>query len=385
MKNFVYTNPTRILFGKGQITALARQVPESAKVLLTYGGGSIKANGVYDQVMTALRGRAVAEFGGIEPNPTYETMMRAAAVARAAGSDFILAVGGGSVIDGSKFLAAALKYDGPEPWGLVTGAAKVKGAVPLGVVLTLPATGSESNCGAVITHKGLGAKLPFGHPALYPAFAVLDPEATRSLPPRQVANGVGDAFVHVVEQYLTVPAGGMVQDAYAEGLLKTLVAVGPKTLADPGDMEARVNLMWAANQALNGLISVGVPQDWATHMIGHELTALYGVDHARSLSIVLPAMMKVRRAEKRAKLRQYAANVWNLAAGTEDARIDAAIERTEAFFRSLGLPVRLADAKLGAAAVPEVLANLEAHGMTALGEDGGVTLAVSQMVLEAAL
>jgi NADP-dependent alcohol dehydrogenase len=385
MKNFVYTNPTRILFGKGQITALARQVPESAKVLFTYGGGSIKANGVYDQVMTALRGRAVAEFGGIEPNPTYETMMRAAAVARAAGSDFILAVGGGSVIDGSKFLAAALKYDGPEPWGLVTGAAKVKGAVPLGVVLTLPATGSESNCGAVITHKGLGAKLPFGHPALYPAFAVLDPEATRSLPPRQVANGVGDAFVHVVEQYLTVPAGGLVQDAYAEGLLKTLVAVGPKTLADPGDMEARANLMWAANQALNGLISVGVPQDWATHMIGHELTALYGVDHARSLSIVLPAMMKVRRAEKRAKLRQYAANVWNLAAGTEDARIDAAIERTEAFFRSLGLPVRFADAKLGAAAVPEVLANLEAHGMTALGEDGGVTLAVSQKVLEAAL
>ncbi len=384
MKNFVYANPTRILFGKGQIAALAKQVPESAKVLLTYGGGSIKANGVHAQVMAALAGRAVTEFGGIEPNPTYETMMRAASAARGAGADFILAVGGGSVIDGSKFLAAALKHDGADPWDLVTGAARIRGALPLGVVLTLPATGSESNCGAVVTHKGQGAKLAFGHPALYPAFAVLDPEATRSLPPRQVANGVGDAFVHVVEQYLTVPAGGMVQDAFAEGLLRTLVAVGPKTLADADDMEARANLMWAANQALNGLISVGVPQDWSTHMIGHELTALYGVDHARSLSIVLPAMLKVRRAEKRAKLVQYAANVWCLFDGTEDQRIDAAIERTESFFRSLGLPVRLAEVGLGGEAVPAVRANLEAHGMTALGEDRGVTPAVAEKVLAAA-
>ncbi len=237
----------------------------------------------------------------------------------------------------------------------------------------------------MVTHKGQGAKLALGHPALFPAFAVLDPEATRSLPPRQVANGVADAFVHVAEQYLTVPAGGMVQDAFAEGLMRTLIAVGPKTLADAADMDARANLMWAANQALNGLISVGVPQDWATHMIGHELTALYGVDHARSLSIVLPAMLKVRRGAKRAKLAQYAANVWGLVDGAEDARIDAAIEKTEGFFRALGLPVRLSDADLGQAAVAAVRANLEAHGMTALGEDRGVTPEVAEAVLSAAL
>ncbi len=385
MKTFSYVNPTRILFGKGQIAAIGKQIPESARVLVTHGGGSIKANGVHDQVMAALKGRAVAEFGGIERNPSYETMMRVAEAARAHAADFILAVGGGSVIDGSKFLAAALKYDGAEPWDLVTGKARIKGAVSLGVVLTLPATGSESNCGAVITHKGLGAKLPFGHPSVFPVFAVLDPEATRTLPARQVANGVADAFVHVVEQYLTVSAQGMVQDAYAEALLRTLVAVGPVTLADPDDMEARANLMWAANQALNGLISVGVPQDWATHMIGHELTALYGVDHARSLTIVLPAMLRVRRQAKRAKLLQYAANVWHLCDGAEDARIDAAIERTEAFFRSLGLPVRLSDARLGAEAVTAVCANLVAHGMTALGEDQTVTPDVAKQVLTAAL
>ncbi|MGE4527291.1 MAG: iron-containing alcohol dehydrogenase [Rhodospirillaceae bacterium] len=385
MKPFSYANPTRILFGEGQIAAIAKQIPESARVLVTYGGGSIKANGVYDQVMAALAGRAVAEFGGIEPNPRYETMMRAAETARAEKSDFILAVGGGSVIDGSKFLAAALKYEGAKPWDLVTGAAKIKGALPLGVVLTLPATGSESNCGAVVTNQAEGAKLAFGHPALYPAFAVLDPEATRSLPPRQVANGVADAFVHVMEQYLTRPADGMVQDAYAEGLLRTLIAVGPKTLADPADKAARANLMWAANQALNGLIAVGVPQDWATHMIGHELTALYGVDHARSLTIVLPAMMRVRAAAKRAKLLQYAERVWDLRDGPEDARIGIAIERTEAFFRSLGLPVRLADARLAPEAVPAVVANLKAHGMTALGEDRAVTPDVAEQVLAAAV
>ncbi|MBN2752009.1 MAG: iron-containing alcohol dehydrogenase [Rhodospirillaceae bacterium] len=385
MKSFSYINPTRILFGKGQIAAISKHIPESARVLVTYGGGSIKANGVYDQVMAALTGRSVMEFGGIEPNPRYETMMRAADVARAGKADFILAVGGGSVIDGSKFLAVALPYDGPDPWDLVTGKAKIRGAMSLGAVLTLPATGSESNCGAVITHQGLGAKVPFGHPSVYPVFAVLDPEATRSLPSRQVANGVADAFVHVMEQYLTVPAAGMVQDAYAEALLKTLIAVGPKTLADPDDMDARANLMWAANQALNGLISVGVPQDWSTHMIGHELTALYGLDHARSLTIVLPAMMRVRQEAKRAKLLQYAEHVWGVRGGAEDTRIGAAIERTEAFFRSLCLPVRLSDVHLKADVVAAVEANLIAHGMTALGEDKAVTPDVAKQVLTAAL
>jgi NADP-dependent alcohol dehydrogenase len=384
MKSFSYANPTRILFGAGQIAAIAKHIPESARVLLTYGGGSIKANGVYDQVIAALGKRQVVEFGGIEPNPSYETMMQAAAVARAHKSDFILAVGGGSVVDGSKFLAVALKHDGPEAWDLVTGKAKVKGAVPLGAILTLPATGSESNSGAVITNKTLGAKLALMHPSMYPVFAVLDPETTRSLPPRQIANGVADAFVHVIEQYLTQPADGMVQDAYAEALLRTLVALGPKTLANPDDMDARANLMWAANQALNGLISVGVPQDWATHMIGHELTALYGVDHARSLTIVLPALLRVRRAAKRAKLLQYAERVWDIREGSEDARIEAAIARTEAFFTELGLPIRLAQAEIAPDAAEKVCANLVAHGMTALGEDQGVTPDVAARILSLA-
>lgn len=384
MQKFTYANPTRILFGAGQIAAIAGEIPAAARVLVTYGGGSIKANGVYDQVTAALAGRAVAEFGGIEPNPTCETMMKAAEVARAEGSDFILAVGGGSVADGSKFLAAALESDAADPWDLVTGKAKITGAVPLGVVLTLPATGSESNCAAVITHKGRGAKLAFVHPAVFPAFAVLDPETTRSLPPRQVANGVADAFVHVIEQYLTRPAGGMVQDAYAEALLRTLIAVGPKTLADPADADARANLMWAANQALNGLIAVGVPQDWSTHMIGHELTALYGIDHARSLTIVLPSLMRVRLAAKRDKLAQYAAEVWGLRDGPADARIESAILKTEAFFRALGMPVRLADGRIGKDAADKVAANLEAHGLTALGEDEGVTPEIARKVLIAA-
>lgn len=381
MKSFSYANPTRILFGAGQIAAIAKQIPEAARVLVTYGGGSIKANGVYDQVMAALKGRQIAEFGGIEPNPSYETMMKAAEVARAAGSDFILAVGGGSVVDGSKFLAAALKYEGAEPWDLVTGKAKIKGAVPLGAVLTLPATGSESNSAAVITHKGLGAKLPIMHPSMFPVFAVLDPETTRTLPPRQIANGVADAFIHVIEQYLTQPADGMVQDAYAEALLRTLVAVGPKTLADPDDMNARANLMWAANQALNGLISVGVPQDWATHMIGHELTALYGTDHARSLTIVLPSLMRVRKAAKRAKLLQYAERVWDIREGADDERIAAAIAKTEAFFTALGMPVRLSQAGIPADAAEKVRDNLIAHGMTELGEDKGVTPDVATKIL----
>ncbi len=384
MKSFSYANPTRILFGVGQIAAIAKQIPESARVLMTYGGGSIKANGVYDQVIAALGSRDVVEFGGIEPNPSYETMMQAAAVARAHQSDFILAVGGGSVVDGSKFLAVALKHDGPEPWDLITGKAKVKGAVPLGAILTLPATGSESNSGAVITNKTLGAKMALMHPAMYPVFAVLDPETTRTLPPRQVANGVADAFVHVIEQYLTQPADGMVQDAYAEALLRTLIAVGPKTIAEPDDMNARANLMWAANQALNGLISVGVPQDWATHMIGHELTALYGVDHARSLTMVLPALLRVRRATKRAKLLQYAERVWEIREGSDDARIEAAIARTEAFFTELGLPIRLSQAEIAEGAAEKVCANLVAHGMTALGEDKGITPEVAARILHLA-
>jgi NADP-dependent alcohol dehydrogenase len=380
--NFDFYNPTRILFGEGQIAALSSHVPHGARVLMLYGGGSIRANGVYDEVKAALAGHTVFEFGGIEPNPTYETLMQAIELVRREQVDFLLAVGGGSVIDGTKFIAAGALLD-EDPWTILEKrAANVSAALPFGTVLTLPATGSEMNAGAVITRKATQEKFAFGSMHVYPKFSVLDPAKTFSLPARQVGNGIVDAFVHTMEQYLTYPAGAKVQDRFAEGLLQTLVEEGPKALAEPHNYEVRANLMWCATLALNGLIGAGVPQDWATHMVGHELTALYHLDHAQTLAIVLPAMLRVRREAKRDKLLQYAARVWNITEGSEDARIDAAIERTEAFFRQVGVGTRLPDYQLGREVIAPVLKALEAHRMVKLGERRDVTLEVSRKVLE---
>lgn len=385
MHNFDFHNPTRILFGDGQIERIGTLVPPEARVLVLYGGGSIRANGTYDAVMAALAGRTVFEFGGIEPNPTYETLSEAIALVRRERVDFLLAVGGGSVIDGTKFVAAGALLDA-DPWTILEQhAANVHAALPIGVVLTLPATGSEMNAGAVITRKRTQEKFAFISPAVFPQFAVLDPTRTYTLPARQVGNGVVDAFVHVIEQYMTVPAQAKVQDRFAEGLLLTLVEDGPRALATPQAYDVRANLMWTATLALNGLIGTGVPQDWSTHIIGHELTALYGLDHAQTLAVVLPAMLRVRRAAKRDKLLQYAARVWDIRTGDEDARIDAAIDRTEDFFRTMGVGTKLSDYDLGRDAIPAVIAALEAHGMTAMGETGDVTLDVARDVLEGAL
>ncbi|WGS46403.1 iron-containing alcohol dehydrogenase [Burkholderia sp. JSH-S8] len=385
MQNFDYANPTRIVFGDGTIARLADLVPADARVLVLYGGASAEKSGTLAEVRAALAGRHVASFGGIEPNPSYETLMEAVALVRRERLDFLLAVGGGSVIDGTKFVAAAARYAG-EPWRILeTHGADVHDALPLGSVLTLPATGSEMNNGGVITRKALGAKLAFRSPHAFPRFSVLDPVKTYTLPARQIANGIVDAFVHIVEQYLTYPAGGLAQDRFAEGLLQTLIEIGPKALAQPHDYTVRANLMWVATLALNGLIGAGVPQDWATHMVGHELTARYDIDHARTLAIVLPSMLAARRDAKRDKLLQYAARVWGLTGGSDDARIDAAIERTRAFFESLDVKTRLADYGIGADAIDGLVAQLDAHGMTALGEHGDVTLDVSRRVLEASL
>ena len=364
---FTYSNPTVIHFGQGKIAAIAKAIDPARKVLVIYGGGSIKANGVYDQVAAALAGRQWREFGGVEPNPTVETLDQAVALIRQEGLDYILAVGGGSVIDGSKYVAAAACYDG-DGWDILTGKHRVKQALPLGAVLTLPATGSESNSGAVITRRATHEKLVFSSDAVFPRFAVLDPTTALTLPPRQVANGVVDAFVHVVEQYLTYPVDAKVQDRFAEGLLLTLIEDGPRALAEPDNLDVRANLMWTATLALNGLIGAGVPNDWATHMLGHEITALHGVDHARTLAVVLPAMLQERRAAKREKLLQYAERVWNLRDGDPDARIDAAIERTRAFFERMEIKTRLADYGIGRDAIPALVAQLERHGLTALGE-----------------
>lgn len=383
MLNFTFHNPTQIFFGEDQIAAIAKEIPADAKILVTYGGGSIKSNGVYEQVSTALKDHNWIEFSGIEPNPQFDTLMKAVDVVKAEGITYLLAVGGGSVVDGTKFIAAAARFEGDEPWDILAKQAQVKDAVPLSCVLTLPATGSESNIGAVVTRDT--TKLAFMSPFVRPVFAVLDPKVTLSLSVRQVANGVVDAFVHTMEQYLTFPVNAKVQDRFSEGLLMNLIEEGPKVLANPDDLEVRSNIMWSATMALNGLIGSGVPQDWSTHMIGHELTGQYGIDHARTLAIILPAVMKVQREQKRGKLVQYAQRVWNIVDGTEDEVIDQAIEKTEAFFKAMGMPVRLTDADLDAESIENILAQLELHGMTSLGEHGDMTPEVNRKVLEAAL
>jgi NADP-dependent alcohol dehydrogenase len=385
MQNFSYYNPTRILFGENTVARLDELIPRDARVLVLYGGASAQKTGTLDEVRAALGAREVETFGGIEPNPTYETLMKAVEQVKAKRIAFLLAVGGGSVIDGTKFVAAAALFDG-EPWQILeTHGANVRDALPFGSVLTLPATGSEMNSGGVITRRATHAKLAFRSEHVFPAFSILDPTKTYTLPARQIANGVVDAFTHIVEQYLTYPADGLAQDRFAEGLLQTLIEIGPKALAEPHDYAVRANLMWVATLALNGLIGAGVPQDWATHMVGHELTARYDIDHARTLAIVLPSMLQVRRDSKRAKLLQYAARVWNITDGTEDARIDAAIDATRAFFERLDVKTRLVDYGVGAEAIDQLVAQLGEHGMTQLGEHKDVTLDVSRRVLEGAL
>ncbi|WP_394780847.1 iron-containing alcohol dehydrogenase [Undibacterium sp.] len=386
MLNFDFYNPTQILFGKGRIADLDKAVPANAKVLVLYGGGSIKQNGVFDQVMAALGSRTVTEFTGIEPNPTYETLMGAVEVIKNEKIDFLLAVGGGSVIDGTKFIAAAACFEDGDPWAILEKrGSNITKALPFGSVLTLPATGSEMNSGSVVTRKSIKAKMAFSSRHCFPQFSVLDPTTTFTLPVRQIGNGVVDAYVHVMEQYMTYPVNSPVQDRLAEGLLKTLIEEGPKALANPEDYDTRANIMWCATMALNGVIATGVPQDWATHMVGHELTALHGLDHAQTLAIVLPSMLRVRKESKRAKLLQYAERIWDLRDGDEDSRIDAAITRTQEFFEQVGVKTRLGDYSLNAANIDPILSALETHRMVALGEKRDVTLDISRKVLELSL
>ena len=385
MNNFDFYNPTRIAFGEGKIAALDTLVPADAKVLILFGGDSARRTGTLSEVEAALGNRQVQLFGGIEPNPSFETLMEAVTVVQRDGIDYLLAVGGGSVIDGTKFVAAASVFDG-DAWDiLLKGGTNIHRALPFGSVLTLPATGSEMNKGAVVTRKSLQAKLPFHSEHVFPQFSVLDPTKSFTLPPRQVANGVVDAFVHIVEQYLTYPASAPVQDRFAEGLLQTLIDIGPQALSDPENYSVRADLMWVATLALNGLIGAGVPQDWATHMLGHELTALHGLDHAQTLAIVLPAMLTERKDAKHGKLVQYAQRVWSIHEGSESEQAEAAIEKTRAFFESLGVKTRLGDYQLAEEHIEPLIKSLEEHGMTALGEHNDVTPDVCRRVLHASL
>lgn len=399
MNNFQYYNPVRIVFGEGQIKQLADLVPAKARVLITYGGGSAKRTGTLDEVKTALDNggeRQIFEFSGIEPNPEFTTLLKAADMVNEQNIDFILAVGGGSVIDGSKFVALVShlkEEDGTvsrdQAWYALTSYTRdIDSAVDLGAVLTIPATGSEMNSGGVINYSERQAKLPFGNPLVYPKFSILDPTKTLTLPERQVMNGVADAFVHVMEQYLTYPVNAKVQDAFAESLLKILISEGLAVKEDPENLEIRKNIMWTATMALNGLIGTGVPQDWTTHMIGHELTSLHSIDHARTLTIVLPSVMRELKDSKKDKLLQYARNVWNITNDdkqlSEDDIIEKAITLTEEFFRTLDLPVNFADVELDESAIDPIVSQLKEHGMVALGEHKANDLDVSRRILQRA-
>lgn len=381
MKDFEFHNPVRLLFGKEQILKLDSLIPAGSRVLFLYGGGSIRKNGVYNKSIEALGSRHIAEFGGIEPNPYYETCMKAVELIKKENLDFILAAGGGSVIDAAKFIAVAVKYRGDDPWHILSQNAEPDDALPLGVILTLPATGTEMNRNSVISRRSSTEKLAFASPLAYPVFSVLLPDAAGSLPRNQVANGVVDAFVHVIEQYLTYPANAPLQDRFAEAVLLTLVEEGPKAYSDPADYTAMSNLMLSATLALNGLLSCGVPGDWSVHSIGHELTAFHGIDHARTLAIVLPGLWKRLRNEKREKLLQYGARIWGITEGSEDERIDLTISRTVSFFESLGIKTRLSDYGVNEETIDKIVDRFRSRKWLSLGDRGLVTPEVVKDIL----
>ncbi len=385
MLNFELYNPTNYIFGKGQTEKLSKLIPANAKILLAYGGGSIFKNGVYDQVKTALSGFEVVEFGGIEPNPRFETLMKAVAIIKEQKITFILAVGGGSVIDGVKFISGAVQFEG-NPIDILknrilfTDLSKV---IPFGTVLTIPATGSEMNSGAVITIEATHEKLTLGGSALFPKFSICDPSFIVSLPKRQIQNGVIDAFTHVMEQYLTYPHDALLQDRIAEGILQTLVEIGPDVVENPDDYKLASNYMWCATMALNGLIQKGVPSDWATHMIGHELTALYEIDHARTLAIIAPSLYKVMFETKKDKLAQYGERIWNVSGKTVDEKANQAIEKTVEFFHLMGMKTKLSENATDFKNTADFIVNrFDERGWKALGEKQNITLEKVKEIVE---
>ena len=384
MLNFELYNPTNLIFGKGQIEKLSTLVPKTSKILVAYGGGSIFKNGIYDQVKSALKGFEVVEFGGIEANPRFETLIKAVKIIQEQKIDFILAVGGGSVIDGVKFISAAVNFDG-NPIDILKKRIIFKDAskvVPFGTVLTLPATGSEMNSGAVVTIEATQEKLDFGGSALFPKFSICDPTVIASLPKKQLQNGVVDAYTHVLEQYLTYPHDGYLQDRISESIMQTLIQVGPKVAENPTDYALASNFMWSCTMALNGLIQKGVPSDWATHMIGHELTALYGIDHARTLAIIGPNLYRVMFETKKGKLAQYGKRIFNLS-GSEDEIAKEAINKTVDFFHTMGIDTKLSNYTKDFEKTADFIVNrFEKRGWKALGEKQNITLEKVKSIVE---
>lgn len=383
MNNFQYKNPTKILFGKNQIENLATEIPENAKILMLYGGGSIKKNGIYDQVSKALSKFEVVEFGGIPANPEYAVLMNALEVVKKENITFLLAVGGGSVIDGTKFLSAAALYEGDEPWDILVKNIRTLKGMPFGTVLTLPATGSEMNSGAVITRAETKEKFAMGGPGLFPMFSILDPEVVKSIPQRQIANGLADSFTHVLEQYMTYTVDAKLQDRFAESILQTIIEVAPSILKDTADYNAASNFMWGCTMALNGLIQQGVPSDWAIHAIGHELTALFGIDHARTLAIIIESHYTQNFEDKKGKLAQYAERVWNVNEGTLEEKAKVGIEKTIEFFHSLGIDTKLSDYVKEYKGTAEIISKrFEERGWKGIGEKGKVTPEMVKTIVE---
>jgi NADP-dependent alcohol dehydrogenase len=389
MTNFELYNPTNYIFGKGQISKLADLIPANSKVLLAYGGGSIFKNGIYDQVKAALSSREfgieIIEFSGIEPNPRFETLMKAVTIVREQKIDFILAVGGGSVIDGVKFISGAVNYEGEEADILRKKILfkNVSKVIPFGTVLTLPATGSEMNSGAVVTIEATQEKLTLGGSALFPKFSICDPTVVASLPKRQLENGVVDAFTHVMEQYLTYPHDALLQDRIAESILQTLIEIGPDVVQNPSDYKLASNFMWCATMALNGLIQKGVPSDWATHMIGHELTALYEIDHARTLAIIGPNLYRTMFETKKEKLAQYGERVWNIEGNSVEEKAEKAIRKTVDFLHLMGMNTKLSDYTTDyTKAADFIVTRFEERGWKAMGEKQNITLEKVRAIVE---
>ncbi|MCE5204534.1 MAG: iron-containing alcohol dehydrogenase [Porphyromonadaceae bacterium] len=377
MKNFIFQNPTKLVFGKGEIARLSELLPDDKKLMVTYGGGSVTRNGIYDQVKTALKGHNYIEFWGIEPNPRVETLRKAIQMGKENHVDYLLAVGGGSVLDGTKLIAAGIATDA-DAWDIVlSGIAKKQ--IPFASVMTVPATGSEMNGGAVITREETKEKYSFGGD--YPQFSILDPEVTYTLSEHQIACGLADAYTHVLEQYMTTPGQSRIMDRWAEGVLLSILEIAPKIKANPRDYDLMSDYMLAATLALNDFIRMGVTQDWATHQIGHELTALHGTTHGHSLAIVMPGLFRILKDQKKAKLLQYGERIFGITKGSEDERADKAIEMTEAFYRSLGLTTRLSEEGIGKETIETIVHRFNERGV-AFGENHNVTGDVTRKILE---
>lgn len=385
MNNFDFKNPTKIIFGKDQIAKLSSEIPKDANILLLYGGGSIKKNGIYYQVKQALTNFKVEDFGGIPPNPEYDILMEALQIIKDKKITFLLAVGGGSVIDGTKFLSSAALFDGDEPWDILSKHIRTEVGMPFGTVLTMPATGSEMNSGAVVTRASRKEKFGMGGPGLFPQFSVLDPTVVSSIPKKQLANGITDAFTHVLEQYLTYPIDAALQDRFAESIMQTLIEVAPKIIADPSNYKAASNYMWSCTMALNGLIQKGVPTDWAIHAIGHELTALYGIDHARTLAIIAPSHYRMNFEDKKEKLAQLAERVFKADTGTIEEKATYAIAELEELFHSLEIKTKLSEYTDDFKGTAErIQKTFSERGWNGLGENQKVTPEMVKEIVEMA-